>query len=108
MSAGARFWKVDLHLHTFGESSCVTDIDMTPANVIKRAVDEGISLLAITNHNSGLHIEETMELARKSGRPVTVLPGVEISAVGGHLLAIFPETEPGQVSKLLAKLDARS
>lgn len=49
---GAGFLKADLHIHSYGGSADVKDRAMTAEAIIDAAVAQGISLLAITDHNS--------------------------------------------------------
>lgn len=61
---------------------------MIPPLIIQRAVDLGIGLIAITDHNSCANVGAVMEAARGSG--VTVLPGMELQTREEvHLLCLF-------------------
>jgi predicted metal-dependent phosphoesterase TrpH len=51
LSNGASFFRGDLHIHSYGNSHDVIDQTMTPGAIITRALDEGLSLIAITDHN---------------------------------------------------------
>jgi predicted metal-dependent phosphoesterase TrpH len=51
LSHGARFFRADLHIHSFGASHDVRDQGMTPAAIIDTAISEGLGLIAITDHN---------------------------------------------------------
>jgi len=101
--------KMDLHVHT-PESSCYVDHVMPEANIVTvpemivdAAVASGLHAIAITDHNSAEHIEEIREAA--TGEGLCVFPGIEISARGGHLLAIFDWNTPiEQLRRLLATL----
>jgi len=76
----------DLHIHT-----CLSpcgELDMTPKRIIERALDKGLDIIAITDHNSAENLSAAMEVAR--GSNVTVLPAMEItSSEEVHVLAIF-------------------
>jgi energy-coupling factor transporter ATP-binding protein EcfA2/histidinol phosphatase-like PHP family hydrolase len=83
--AGARFVRADLHVHL------VADGDTSPirpaADYIAAAIAENIEVLAITDHNSAAFVRDAMTAA--AGKPILVLPGIEVSSRDGHLLAIF-------------------
>lgn len=51
LPADARFYRADLHIHSFGASHDVHDAIMTPEAIVQMAVTEGIQLVAITDHN---------------------------------------------------------
>ncbi len=46
---GARFHNADLHIHTFGGSHDVFDATMTPEAIVASAVNQGLSVIAITD-----------------------------------------------------------
>jgi ABC-type cobalamin/Fe3+-siderophores transport system ATPase subunit len=89
LPSGARFWRADLHIHSFGASHDVKDNSMTPAGIVATALAENLSLIAVTDHNEITRVQETMREAY--GKRVTVLPGVELSTPEGHLLVYFEE-----------------
>ena len=80
----------DLHLH-----SCLSpcgDLLMTPQNIIDRALDLDLDLIAITDHNSAENVEVAVELADQT--PLTVFPGMEVETREEvHLLCLFAEVE---------------
>jgi predicted ATPase len=84
MSSGARFVRADLHVHTRPDGGTAT---ASPQDYIRAAVEAGVSVMAITDHNSVDAAPGVMEAARDTD--VLVLPGIEITTHGGHLLAIF-------------------
>ena len=76
----------DLHIHT-----CLSpcgELDMTPERIINRAVDRGLDIIAISDHNSAENLGVAMEIASRSS--IAVLPSIEItSSEEVHVLAIF-------------------
>lgn len=82
---GSRFVRADLHVHTHNDS------DRAPApdfdRYIQTAIDQSIDVLAITDHNRVDFVRPA--LAAATGKPIFVLPGIEISTHDGHLLALF-------------------
>ncbi|MBI5740962.1 MAG: PHP domain-containing protein [Nitrospirae bacterium] len=83
-------YKADLHIHTC-LSPCA-ELEMTPSDIVGTALEKGINLIAITDHNSA----ENVPAARKASAntDVTVLAGMEISsAEEAHILALFNDVE---------------
>jgi len=83
-------FKADLHLHTC-LSPC-SELDMTPSAIVRSAIEKGIDIVAVTDHNSA----ENVTAAKKAseGTQVTVLAGMEIaSSEEAHVLALFNEVE---------------
>ena len=89
LPSGARFWRADLHIHSFGASYDVKDSSMTPAGIVATALAEHLSLIAVTDHNEITNVQDTIREAY--GKGVTVVPGVELSTPEGHLLVYFEE-----------------
>lgn len=89
LPSGARFWRADLHIHSFGGSHDVKDNSMTPAGIVATAIAERLSLIAVTDHNEIKNVQNTMREAY--GKTLTVVPGVELSTPEGHLLVYFQE-----------------
>jgi PHP family Zn ribbon phosphoesterase len=67
--------RADLHIHTV-LSPC-GDIEMTPFNIVDRAVEEGLGIIGITDHNSTLNCMEIRDVG--AGRGVFVLCGAEVT-----------------------------
>lgn len=99
-TTGASFFRADLHIHSLGSSHDVRDAAMTPQNIVTTAIDEGLSMIAITDHNEINNVEAAVKAAQ--GTPLTVIPGVELSTPQGHLLLYLPTLEALQ--KLHGKL----
>jgi PHP family Zn ribbon phosphoesterase len=85
MSAGATFVRADLHVHTFPDN----DPEGTPdlQAYVDTALAREVSVLGVTDHNTVRRVREAMKAAE--GKPLLVLPGIEISTHEGHLLALF-------------------
>jgi AAA domain len=90
-SVGARFHRADLHIHSFGASHDLRDPTMTAENIVSTAVREGLSLVAITDHNEIGSVEPAIVAA--AGTDLLVLPGVELSTPQGHLLCYLPTVQ---------------
>lgn len=88
LSSGARFFRGDLHVHSYGASHDVSDAAATPGAIVGLAKQEGLSILAITDHNEIGNVAAAVEAGRAKG--VFVVPGVELSTPEGHLLCYAP------------------
>lgn len=70
---GGEKMKVDLHMHTY-----FSDGTMSSQEIVDKAVDRNVKILAITDHNKLESWEGLQEAARKSG--IIPIRGVEINA----------------------------
>lgn len=71
--------------------------------IVGAAIASGLDAIAITDHNSAEGVDRVRELGREKG--LSVFPGVEISAKGGHALAIFDlDITVERLSHLLERL----
>lgn len=102
---GARFVNVDLHIHSYGASADVTDTAMTPKAIVDSALKQGLSVIAITDHNSDVNVSEAVSYAATFSGKIIVIPGVEVTTAHGHLLAYFSPNKIDSLSTFLAKLD---
>ncbi|VAX26576.1 FIG168882: metal-dependent phosphoesterases (PHP family) [hydrothermal vent metagenome] len=83
-----RTYRADLHIHTC-LSPCA-ELDMTPARVVSTAIEEGLDIIAVTDHNTA----ENIPSAIKANGEITVIPGMELTtAEEAHILALFPDME---------------
>ena len=108
--------RFDLHLHTTG-----SDGRLTPTQMVALAVERGLKVISITDHDSVSGVGEALTAA--DGK-LTIVPGVEINtdlATGElHVLGYFikyedmelvaalakiRESRVGRAQKMLAKLD---
>ena len=91
--------KVDLHTHT-----TYSDGAHTPVEVVKLAHKNGLSVIAITDHDSVNALKEASECGRDLG--VEVIPGLELSTDVDdkevHLLAYFMDTNNEELQKYLS------
>ena len=82
-------FRADLHIHT-GLSPCASD-EMTPPAIVQAAVDRGLSMIAICDHNSAGNVAATQAAGR--GR-LAVLAGIEITtAEEVHVVGLFPDAQ---------------
>ncbi len=76
--------RIDLHLH-----STASDGTFTPTELVHLALDKGIQVIALTDHDTTKGVREALDAARGTG--LTVIPGVEVSTdvPGPHELHIL-------------------
>lgn len=106
--AGARFHRVDLHIHSFGASTDVADAAMTPKAIVAKAIDRGIGLIALADHNSIASVAELLREAKATAGATHAIPGVEITTSLGHVLVYCGEDKLEELEQFLTKLDFRS
>ncbi|HSL43763.1 MAG TPA: PHP domain-containing protein [Anaerolineales bacterium] len=81
-----RTFRADLHVHTV-LSPCA-EVEMIPPLIVQKAVEAGIDLIAITDHNASANVRAVQSAAR--GTQLAVLPGMEVqSREDVHLLTLF-------------------
>ena len=93
----------DLHIHSC-LSPCASD-DMTPANIAGMAHIKGLSLIALTDHNSGANLPAMAEAAAEYG--LIFVPGMEVTTGEEvHVLTYFADADTAVVfgEKLYASL----
>src|SRR5881275_3152471 len=96
---------IDLHTH-----STASDGIYSPAELLQRAKDSGLRVLALTDHDSTGGLDEAAQAARKLD--IDFIPGIEINTdvSGGevHVLGYFPEYQRPAFQAVLKVLrDAR-
>jgi hypothetical protein len=105
LGCGAQFLNVDLHIHSYGASKDVKDVSMTPQEIVDSAATQGLSVIAITDHNSDRNVAAALTHAQKYAEKLLVVPGVEVTTAHGHLLVYFAPEKAAELSRFLAKLD---
>lgn len=90
MENGARFLRADMHIHSFGEfgSYDVADTTMTPEAIVDTAIEKGLGIISITDHNEIFNSHAAIQYSE--GKNILVVPGIEVSTTQGHLLLYFP------------------
>jgi 3',5'-nucleoside bisphosphate phosphatase len=85
-----RVFRADLHIHTV-LSPC-GDLDMSPANIVSKAVQVGLDIIGITDHNTTRHCQLISRLAAEKG--FFVMQGAEVTTKEEvHCLAFFENTD---------------
>lgn len=83
-------FKADLHIHTI-LSPCAS-LEMSPKNIVRKAIESELDIIGITDHNSTRQCEIVMKEAAKEG--LSVYPGVEMTTREEiHCLAYFMSLE---------------
>ena len=102
-SNGAQFRRADLHIHSYGEGGSydVSDASMSPEAIVDASVQENLQVIAITDHNAVGNVSRAVKHAM--GKPILVVPGVELSTPQGHFLVYCPT--PEKLVGFFGKLD---
>jgi len=61
---------------------------MTPTAIVDAALAQNLEVISITDHNSVGNVGEALSYA--DGKPIVVIPGIEVSTTQGHILCYFP------------------
>ena len=102
LDSGARFFTADLHIHSYGGSSDITDQGLTVEAIVDAAAAANVGLLSVTDHNNDKHVLRSVDYGSKYADRLLVLPGVEITTAHGHLLVYGDPAKPDAIASLLA------
>ena len=93
----------DLHAHT-----TASDGTYTPRQLVELAKKNGLSAVAVTDHDTTAGLHEAVQVGRELG--VEVVPGIELSTVFEgrevHVLGYFYDPENQELNQVTGK-DAR-
>jgi 3',5'-nucleoside bisphosphate phosphatase len=86
-----KWWhRAELHVHTV-LSPCAS-VEMIPPLIVQKALDLGIDLIAITDHNAIANISAVQQAA--VGTKLHVLPGIELqTSEEVHILCFFDDLD---------------
>jgi 3',5'-nucleoside bisphosphate phosphatase len=91
---------VDLHSHT-----TASDGILTPSELVKRAADNQISMLAITDHDTIKGLPEAKATIERDNLPVKLIYGVEVSTIWKnneiHIVGLNVDIDNPQLLELL-------
>ena len=91
---------IDLHLH-----STASDGRCTPRQLVERAAKAGVSVMAVTDHDTTAAVDEVQRDARRHG--IHAVTGIEITAVDAgrdlHVLGYFFDLQHQGLAALLVK-----
>ena len=86
--AGSQWNKWDLHIH-----SNASDGNGTPQQIIQKAKEKGLSVIALTDHHTVKNIDEMKALGCENN--ITVISGIEFRTEYGaksvHMIGLFPD-----------------
>ena len=92
--------RVDLHAH-----STASDGELTPADLVRYARERGLTVLALTDHDTVDGIDAAIEAAR--GTALQIVPGVELSCdvpqAEVHILGYFVDWRAPDFEAMLVK-----
>lgn len=93
-------FRADLHIHTV-LSPC-GDLEMSPVNILHRAHEIGLDMIAISDHNTTRQVKVCQKIGHELG--IVVIGGVEVTTQEeAHVLAYFETDE--QLDAFQAFLD---
>ncbi len=85
-SGAFRLFRADLHIHTV-LSPC-GELEMGAPDIVARALEEGLDIIAVTDHNAADNCPAVIGAAK--GTPLVVLPGMEVqTAEDIHVVCLF-------------------
>jgi predicted metal-dependent phosphoesterase TrpH len=91
---------IDLHLHT-----TASDGHCTPSRLVDRAAAAGVTVMAVTDHDTTAAVEEVR--AHAAGRGIQAIGGIEITAVEDgrdvHMLGYFIDPGHAELNDFLAR-----
>lgn len=115
MSVGSRWYKFDFHNHTRASHDYAKP-DVTDREWLLAYMRQKVDGVIISDHNSGARIDslknELQQMARDAStddlqgyRPLTLFPGVELTATGNvHILAVLhTESTGADVERLIGQ-----
>ncbi len=80
----------DLHIHSV-LSPC-GNLDMAPRDIVRTAVEKGVNLIAVTDHNTAVHSPVMRDLVKEYG--IHALYGMELQTISEtHALCLFDSVE---------------
>jgi len=95
---------IDLHLHT-----TASDGRCTPPELVDRAVRAGVTVMAVTDHDTMAAVPEVQAAATPCG--IEVIAGIEITAIESgrdiHMLGYFIDPDNSNLAEFLATQRAR-
>jgi PHP family Zn ribbon phosphoesterase len=98
-----RTYVAELHVHSV-LSPCA-EIEMIPPLIVREALQRGIDLIAVTDHNASANVGAVVEAARGTG--LSVLAGIELETCEAvHVVCLFDELE--QLEAWQSVVDSRS
>lgn len=98
--------RYDLHSHTNA-----SDGDLTPAELVERAIEKGINILSITDHDTCEGLIKARNYVAEKKHPLTLINGVEISTLWEnieiHIVGLNFSTSNDSMVQLLREQSQR-
>ena len=92
--------KIDLHIHT-----TYSDGTFSPEMVVETAVDCGLDVIALTDHDNILSHKVANDYVKKNNINLEIIPGVEINTIYKgyevHILGYFMDTNNADFQNLM-------
>ena len=93
---------IDLHTHTN-----ISDGTDSPSELIQKAIDAGLEIIAITDHDSTAGIAEAITKIKSQSSNIKLVPGAEISCqtehgTSVHILGLLFDLENIQLQNAMA------
>ena len=92
--------KIDLHIHT-----TYSDGAFSPEQIVDTAVECGLDVIALTDHDNILSCEIARSYAKETGKTLEIIQGVEINTIYKgyeiHILGYFMDIESPDFKNLL-------
>ncbi len=101
LTSSAGYSRADTHMHTN-----LGDGWASPAQVIKVALNRGLRLIAITDHDHVEGAKRVADLLARQELPLQMITGVEVSTRQGHLLGLFIQKAPRSLRSVEESIDA--
>ena len=81
-----KWYKADLHIHTV--LSACAELSMGPKDIVRKSIEQGLDIIAITDHNSAENAAAVIKAAESTD--LLVIPGMEVySRDEAHLICLF-------------------
>ena len=89
INSGANFLRADLHIHSIGDEGSfdVFDTMMTPENIVDTAIEKGLSIISITDHNEIGNVKRGIK--HSENKNILVIPGSMLPNGGVTILWFF-------------------
>lgn len=93
--------RADIHMHTnLGDGTA------SPSKVLVEAERRGLDVIAITDHDHLEGAKRVADLLAKSGKPLEMITGIEVTTRQGHLLGLFVQRPIKMLRSVEESIDA--
>jgi len=107
--------KFDIHIHSCYSNNLYGTVLLSPPSkslpedIIKTAIERGLNVIAVTDHDNVMGGKRAAEIADKKYKgKILVIPGVEVSSKDGHIIGLnvhtnIPKNLPAEETVALIK-----